>query len=110
MFKRLFTAAFVFGAAAMAPPGLAQAQTLCLPRDAMIAALAHDFNERLSGMGIVSETRVIELWQADGTGSFTVIVTYANGISCVLGSGEGWVDLTPVVAPGLTEEPTSLRR
>ncbi|MEL7256746.1 MAG: hypothetical protein AAFN80_02745 [Pseudomonadota bacterium] len=40
MFKRTITSALIFGAAAIAPPSLAQAQsTQCMPRDALVERL-----------------------------------------------------------------------
>ncbi len=59
MFKRLFSAALVFGAAAIAPPAMAQTVT-CLPRDALVSSLETAHGERLTGGGLQNQARVIE--------------------------------------------------
>ncbi|WP_373051060.1 hypothetical protein [Thalassovita aquimarina] len=51
MFKRLFSAAVIFGAAAMAPPVQAQSQS-CMPRTALIESLKNRYDENLTGGGL----------------------------------------------------------
>lgn len=89
MFKRLFSAALVFGAAALAPPVLAQ-PALCLPREALIQSLKTTHGEQLTGGGLRSSTQLIELWSSDQTGSFTVFVTRADGLACIVATGQNW--------------------
>lgn len=91
MFKRLFSAALIFGAAALAPP-LAAQSTLCLPRDTLTATLGAQYSETLAGGGLQSETRLIELWRSPDGGTFTILLTRPDGISCVLATGHHWHD------------------
>ncbi len=51
MFKRLFSAAVIFGAAAMAPPVQAQSQS-CMQRTALIESLKNRYDENLTGGGL----------------------------------------------------------
>lgn len=91
MFKRLFSAALVFGAAALAPPNLAHAQTAtCLPRDALVTQLETRYREHLTGGGMQSSAQLIEIWSSAETGSFTVFITRPNGISCIIATGLHW--------------------
>jgi hypothetical protein len=89
MFKRIFSAALVFGAAAMAPPALAQTST-CLPRETLVQNLQANYGERLTGGGLQSALQVIEVWSSDETGSFTVFVTRADGVACIIAAGQNW--------------------
>ena len=90
MFKRLCSTAIVFGAAALAPP-LAEAQTLrCLPRDALVEKLQDDYDEALTGGGLQSPRQILEVWSSDKTGTFTVFFTRANGVSCIVATGQNW--------------------
>lgn len=100
MFKRLFAAALVFGAAALAPP-LASQGTLCLPRETLVESLAAQFSESLAGGGLQSGTRLIELWRSKDSGSFTILLTRPDGISCVLATGQSWHD-EPAAPEGVT--------
>lgn len=89
MFKRLISTALVFGAAAMAPPAHAQT-TQCLQRDALVETLQGKYGESLTGGGLQSAERLIEVWSSDDTGSFTVFVTHPNGVSCIVATGQNW--------------------
>ena len=89
MYKRLFGAALIFGAAAMAPP--VQAQTVnCMPREALIESLQMKFGESLTGGGLQNAQQLLEIWSSETTGSFTVLITRADGVSCVVAAGKHW--------------------
>ncbi len=98
MFKRLFSAALVFGAAAIAPPAMAQTVT-CLPRDALVSSLETAHGERLTGGGLQNQARVIEIWSSDQTGSFTVFVTRTDGMACIVATGQNWHSAVHIIAP-----------
>ncbi|HID68030.1 MAG TPA: hypothetical protein EYP31_07190 [Roseibacterium sp.] len=95
MFKRLFSAALVFGAAAIAPPAAAQSSLTCLSRDALVNTLQASHGERLTGGGLQNPARLIEVWSSDKTGSFTVFVTRADGMACVVATGQNWHSTVP---------------
>ncbi|PKQ11623.1 MAG: hypothetical protein CVT70_12830 [Alphaproteobacteria bacterium HGW-Alphaproteobacteria-1] len=91
MFKRLCSTAIIFGAAALAPPTVAQAQTVaCLPRAALIERLEGRYKEQLAGGGLQSPQQLLEVWASDQTGSFTVFVTRPDGVACVVATGQHW--------------------
>lgn len=89
MFKRLFSATLIFGAAAMAPPAMAQT-VRCMPRDALVEKLQTGYDERLIGGGLQNSTQLLEIWSSDKTGSFTVFITRPDGTSCLVSSGHNW--------------------
>ena len=89
MFKRLFSAALVFGAAAMAPPAMAQSLT-CLPRTALVQSLETTHGEHLTGGGLQNALHVVEVWSSTQSGSFTVFVTRADGMACIVATGQNW--------------------
>ncbi|PWE28856.1 hypothetical protein DDZ14_18260 [Maritimibacter sp. 55A14] len=88
MFKRIFTAAMVFGIAATAPPALAQMS--CGYRERIVERLSGHFAEELTAAGLQSETQYIEIWSAPESGTFTVLMTRPDGISCVIAAGTNW--------------------
>ena len=90
MFKRLISAALIFGAAALAPPAQAQNRALCMSRDSLIETLEGRYAEALTGGGLQSAGQLLEVWSSADTGSFTVFITYPNGMSCIMASGENW--------------------
>ena len=54
MYKRLFTAAIIFGTAALAPPALAQSPTMCLERSQLTEVLQETYHETPRGAGLQS--------------------------------------------------------
>ena len=96
MYKRLFTSALIFGAAALAPPAAAQNLIMCAERVGLIKVLQEKYQELPRGAGLQGPERMIEIWTSSETGSFTVLVTRPDGISCVVASGSYWQDAMPV--------------
>lgn len=87
MFKRLLAVTLVFGMAGTAPPVLASA---CAERDSVVKQLKNKYDERLTVGGLQNgeETQsVVEIWSSDETGTFTVLLTHATGITCVMAAG-----------------------
>ncbi|MDZ4094640.1 MAG: hypothetical protein U1D35_06985 [Paracoccaceae bacterium] len=102
MFKRLFTAAILFGAAGTAPPPL-YAQTVCTARQVLVDQLAGKHAEQLSGLGYQTGSQVMEVWSSYETGTWTLLVTRADGVSCVVATGTDWtqhVSARPVPGVG----------
>jgi len=98
MFKRLFSAALIFGAAALPPPTMDQAST-CLPRDTLVKPLEAKHGEHLTGGGLQNAKQVIEVWSSAQTGSFTVFVTRADGLACIVAIGQNWHSSVPIDVP-----------
>ncbi len=42
------------------------------------------------GAGLQSPTSLIEIWSSDETGSWTMLLSKADGTSCVIASGVSW--------------------
>ena len=97
MFKRLFAIALTFGMAATAPPAFAQN---CAQRDHVIAKLKDSYSEELA-FGGLQKTRgaqsVMEVWTSKETGSYTVLVTQANGITCIVAVGTDFFEAIPKI-------------
>ena len=69
-----------------APP--ATAAMVCAKRGEITKRLKQRFGEAPTSVGIVGES-LLELYTSK-RGSFTVVITRANGISCLLVAGESW--------------------
>ncbi|MEM9012270.1 MAG: hypothetical protein AAGE18_13655 [Pseudomonadota bacterium] len=103
MFKRLASAAIVFGMLAGAPPVAAQAQhqmpgqSTCAVRDQVVDRLSERFGETPAGIGLSNPNALVEVWTSDETGTWTILVTRADGVSCVVASGSNWRDAAPQI-------------
>ncbi len=82
-------------AAVMTLAGAAAAQSNCAPRDVIVERLTAGYHEGLAGGGLRSETQVLEVWAAPETGTWTVLITRADGMTCVMASGTNWHQQEP---------------
>ena len=73
-------------------PSSAQAQTVCGERKAIVASLEKTYSEAPISMGLGSNGAIIEIL-ASPSGTFTIILTRPNGLTCVMAAGESWEDL-----------------
>lgn len=102
MSKAVLTSAFIFTAVVAAStlpvtPAQAQQQAmLCGLRDDMGKMLDQRFGEQPQAGGIVGD-RIVELLVSQ-TGSWTILITSADGRACVVTGGEDWTD-QPVTSP-----------
>ena len=67
----------------------------CGPRADILASLDSKYGETRRGGGVAGTTAVIELYASEKTGTWTILRTGVNGISCVLAVGERWQDDPP---------------
>ncbi len=84
--KRTLKASLVVSLLVLA--GSTQAQ--CLPHEEATARLQRDRSETAHGLGLDKRGRaVLELF-VSATGSWTILVTRTDGLSCITASGENW--------------------
>lgn len=84
----------VIGLALAAASAPASAAMPCAPRDQLRADLAARYGETPVARGVVGDRHVFEVYAAP-TGSFTVVVTRPDGLSCVMAAGDGWQAVAP---------------
>ena len=99
MFKRLLSLCMVFGMAATAPPAFA---ANCADRSTVVERLSDKYQENLTAGGLRSDQQgstLLEVWTSKATGTFTLLVTYPNGVSCVLAAGTDYFDALPAKMP-----------
>ncbi len=70
----------------------AQAQPICGERRALVATLEKTYSETPVSVGLASNGAIIEIL-ASPSGTFTIILTRPDGVTCVMAAGESWEDL-----------------
>ena len=65
----------------------------CASRDAIIDRLTDRFDEVQMGAGLIGEAGLVEVWRSPDTGSWTILMTRPNGMTCVVATGEFWRDM-----------------
>lgn len=76
------------GAAAQRPHQQ-MAQVPCGARDEVVKVLKESYGERAMAHGIAHSGSLAEVFISP-RGTWTIIATSPNGISCMIGSGESW--------------------
>ncbi|MEM5476470.1 hypothetical protein [Pacificibacter sp. AS14] len=96
--RLIFVAVF----AAFILPTALSAQQNCAKRDQVIARLASKYGEVRQSIGLAPNSGVFEIYASQDTGSWTILVTNTNGISCLVASGQAFEILAEVAQ--LTDE------
>lgn len=96
MFKHITFTALMIGSVATALPALAQ--SICGPRDQVITKLENSFGEIRMGAGLRSNISIFEIWASVDSGTWTMVITDTEGVTCVMASGEYWQDIPAVKA------------
>ncbi|MEL6642640.1 MAG: hypothetical protein AAFQ79_01785 [Pseudomonadota bacterium] len=86
-------------AAAAILPSIGQAQTFCAERQAITDRLQSGYGETYAGGGVRNAESIFEIWKSDEKGTWTILMTMADGRSCVMASGTNWRDLESVRRP-----------
>ena len=66
--------------------------TMCGERDQLRGQLTQKYKETSRGLGISTGNKVIELYTSH-TGTWTILLTDAQGKTCVIAVGEAWQDV-----------------
>mgnify|MGYP006334448325 CR=1 FL=1 len=76
---------------ASALPALASAQAVCGPRASIVTTLGDKYLESRQAMGLVGQDGrgVMELFVSK-KGSWTMLMTYAKGATCIVAAGQSW--------------------
>ena len=64
----------------------------CAPHADMLSVLAKQYGEAPQAIGLVSGTAVLEVLSSKA-GTFTVLVTRADGMACILAAGQDFEEV-----------------
>lgn len=73
-------------------PTLAAAAT-CAPRDVVVDRLAKTYGETRQSIGLGPNNQMVEVFASDTTGTWTITVTKATGVTCLVASGQAFETL-----------------
>jgi hypothetical protein len=99
MFRRsIVIAGLIGGMALTALP--AHAQKTCFTRDQAIENLKTSFGEEVKARGLSNNGKVMVELLTSEDGSWTLLMTHADGKTCLVSSGNSWTAITTVKAKG----------
>jgi hypothetical protein len=72
----------------------------CDARAEIVKDLKGGYSETPVALGVTSAGTVMELWQAPGGATWTIVVTLPNGDACVVGAGNDWMPIQQQASKG----------
>ena len=105
MIAGLAVALATAGCAGSKPPRAASrpepaSKRVCAPRDALAKALTSQLGETRVAAGLArSGKQLMEIFARPDGASWTMIVTKANGVACVVTVGQAWQSAAPAGTP-----------
>lgn len=73
----------------------------CAPRETVVQRLAEAYGETRQSMGLGANNAVVEVFASATSGSWTITVTGANGITCLIAAGHAFETMADSLpAPG----------
>ncbi len=82
-------AAVIAGASTFAMPAARGDPLFCGERHGILERLQREHHEKRTAFGLTSDGRLLEVFAAP-SGSWTILVTYPGGLSCLVASGIDW--------------------
>lgn len=82
--------AYVLGPLALLLANEASAQLACGKRTEVLQHLADKYQEAPVSIGLSSNGGVLEVLSAPTGGSWTILITMPNSVSCMVAAGENW--------------------
>ena len=74
-------------------PSLAAATGACAPRAVVLERLATAYGETRQSIGLGPNNQMVEVFASDATGTWTITVTQASGVTCLVASGQAYETL-----------------
>ena len=98
------TLGLLIGAAVLAGP--VQAGTpACAERTSIVESLAAKYGETRQAIGLASASQIVEIFASEETGSWTIIVTRADGMTCLIAAGQHFEELDEELTPAAVGDP-----
>jgi hypothetical protein len=89
------------GLLATTPHAEAEDRQACAERGEVIRKLEERFGETLRSIGLQQDENLVEVYSSERTGTWTILMTRPDGMSCLLAAGELWEqDAQPLRKPG----------
>jgi hypothetical protein len=82
------------------PPAEAADGQPCAERAEVVRRLAERFGETLRSVGLHRDDAVVEIYSSEATGTWTILMTRPDGVTCLLAAGQRWEqDARPLGKP-----------
>ncbi len=103
MKQNFWTMTILATGALIASSTLTQAQQNCADRALVIERLASAYGETRQSIGLAQNNTMVEVFASTATGTWTIAVTNAAGLTCLVASGQAFEALAETL-PTPTED------
>ncbi|ETX15114.1 hypothetical protein OCH239_17660 [Roseivivax halodurans JCM 10272] len=88
--------------AALTAAGAASAQQgrACGPRDTVLEKLEKRYGETRQSVGLAANEQMVEVYASPETGTWTILMTSAAGVTCLMATGQAFAEWTETEAAG----------
>lgn len=90
--EKLLIPAMLAGTVLTVPTGAA-AENACAERARIVDQLKSKYDESHRASGLESDTKMVEIWTSSKSGTWTILITSTDGISCIAAAGRNWLDM-----------------
>lgn len=73
----------------------------CIPRGEAVDKLRQQYDEQQVGIGLDRQGQMVAEMFVSPKGTWTMLATRTNGLSCIIASGEDWSPRPKAIPPGL---------
>lgn len=98
MTQNFWTMTVLATGALIASTTLTQAQQNCADRALVIERLASTYGETRQSIGLAQNNTMVEVFASADTGTWTITVTNAAGLTCLVASGEAFERLAETLS------------
>ena len=99
------TLALGIGAILLTAQGLRAQDAQCAERSLIVERLAEEYGESRQSLGLTGSGQLLEVFASPETGTWTITVTTANGLACLVAAGEAFRRIEGPLAPVALGEP-----
>ena len=95
MIRQLTAVGAALGAVAIGTPSIA---AQCADRETVVERLAMHYDEQPTAAGLQTDDdtqALVEVWSSQNTGTFTVMMTMPDGMTCIVATGTDWHQKDP---------------
>jgi len=71
----------------------------CAPHDIVVQRLAETYGETRQSIGLAANNALLEVFAAADTGTWTITATTADGVTCLVASGQAFESMAGLLPP-----------
>ncbi|MEM9043485.1 MAG: hypothetical protein AAGC81_02235 [Pseudomonadota bacterium] len=86
-------AAIIINVVFFSPAQSQESARLCGDRVQIVERLKSVYGETMSGGGLRNSSSIFEVWRSLESGTWTILMTQPNGVTCVMAAGTDWRDV-----------------